>query len=514
MIARTFFRLAPATSLTLLLCLTLTTNSQAAAPTIANLSPSFGTVGFTVVIYGTNFGATQGTSTVEFNGVAATVTTGNWSNTQITTTVPATATTGTVTVTVPGGSGGTGTSAGDFNVLATKGMLVLGAFAPQSASCGLSISGDNCITDFRKYVIPNVDGVALVTQWGDIESSNAMKTGSGGYTWTSMDNAINTYFGQTNWDATKKIGIILSPVTDGGLNSSTPEYVFSTTWATHVGASGPLDECTCTGYPGDGATGTTNTCWNISSGPATPDYAGFPLVFELPFYTALQNFYSAAVTHINSASYSSAVAYVRMGLAGGGEEYPFCSTNIKSYLGISSATFQSDWTGYANSMFVDESGLGSQLPLMAAPNGNGTNSGIPSDAYADTEAADAVAAGLNLGGEGLQSNDTFDTNCSVSGGSSNDWCYTFQKNDPPIRELQTLGYSDPSESTCTTDYLMAGNTDSENTGSLACLLPFIEGKANSVELYPNDMFAAYDPNYSGYIGSTYSTPIAHARAGD
>jgi hypothetical protein len=445
---------------------------------------------------------------VTFNGVN--VTSGTWSNTKLTVTVPTSATTGVVKVTT---SGGSATSVGDFNVLATDATLVLGAFAPQSSNCGLLPTGDDCITDFRKYVIPNVDGVALVTQWGDIENSNSMKTGSGGYTWTSMDNDINTYFGQSNWDATKKIGIVLSPVTDGGVNGSTPEYVFSSAWATSVGASSPLEECTCGGYKGDQASETVNTCWNVVTGPV--DYSGFPIVFEKPFYVALQNFYSAAVSHINSASYSSAVAYVRMGLSGGGEEYPFCSSAIESNLEISESTLETDWTGYANTMFVYESGLGSQLPLMAAPNGNGTNSGVPSDAWADTEASDAVAAGLNLGAEGLQSNDTFDTNCSVSGGSSNDWCYTFKTNNPAIRELQTLGYSDPSENTCTTDY-SGGSSDSTKTGSLVCLLPFVEGKANSVELYPNDMFLAYDPNYTGNgtYGAAYSSAIAHARAGD
>jgi hypothetical protein len=121
-----------------------------------------------------------------------------------------------------------------------------------------------------------------------------------------------------------------------------------------------------------------------------------------------------------------------------------------------------------------------------------------------------------MGSEGLQSNDTFDTNCSVSGGSSNDWCYTFNHYTPTkIRELQTLGYSDPSENVCTTDYFMAGNSDSQNTASILCLLPFAEGKANSVELYPNDMFTAFDSNdtlYSTY-GSAYSGCIANARAG-
>ena len=53
-----------------------------------------------VTITGTNFGASQGTSTVTFNGTAATPT--SWSATSIVVPVPAGATTGNVVVTVSG----------------------------------------------------------------------------------------------------------------------------------------------------------------------------------------------------------------------------------------------------------------------------------------------------------------------------------------------------------------------------------------------------------------------------
>src|SRR5262249_39744249 len=68
------------------------------APSITSLSPTSGAAGTAVTITGTNFGATQRTSTVKFNGVTATPT--SWSTTSIQTTVPATATTGPVVVTV------------------------------------------------------------------------------------------------------------------------------------------------------------------------------------------------------------------------------------------------------------------------------------------------------------------------------------------------------------------------------------------------------------------------------
>jgi IPT/TIG domain len=71
-------------------------------PSIASLSPNSGNIGDSVTIGGSNFGATQGTSTVTFNGAAANVT--SWNATQIIVTVPATATSGPVVVTTSAGA--------------------------------------------------------------------------------------------------------------------------------------------------------------------------------------------------------------------------------------------------------------------------------------------------------------------------------------------------------------------------------------------------------------------------
>jgi IPT/TIG domain len=76
------------------------TNFTIAAPTITSFTPTFGPVGTSVVITGTNF---TGATAVTFNNVAATSFTVN-SVTQITATVPTTATTGPIKVTTPGGS--------------------------------------------------------------------------------------------------------------------------------------------------------------------------------------------------------------------------------------------------------------------------------------------------------------------------------------------------------------------------------------------------------------------------
>jgi YD repeat-containing protein len=71
-------------------------------PAITSVSPASGSVGTPVTISGSNFGATQGTSTVKFNGVNASPT--NWSGTSIIVPVPAGATTGNIIVAVQGGN--------------------------------------------------------------------------------------------------------------------------------------------------------------------------------------------------------------------------------------------------------------------------------------------------------------------------------------------------------------------------------------------------------------------------
>ena len=72
----------------------------APAPTLTSLSPTTGPVGASVTIAGTNFGATQGTSTVRFNGTTASPP--SWAAASIVVPVPAGATTGNVVVTVGG----------------------------------------------------------------------------------------------------------------------------------------------------------------------------------------------------------------------------------------------------------------------------------------------------------------------------------------------------------------------------------------------------------------------------
>jgi len=69
-------------------------------PTITSLTPPAAQGGATIALSGAGFGASQGTSQVQFNGVTASV--NSWSDTSISVTVPLNTTTGPVTVTEDG----------------------------------------------------------------------------------------------------------------------------------------------------------------------------------------------------------------------------------------------------------------------------------------------------------------------------------------------------------------------------------------------------------------------------
>ena len=108
----------------------------APTPTLTSLSPSSGTIATAVTISGSNFGASKGTSTVTFNGTAATPT--SWSASSIVVPVPAGATTGNVVVTV----GGLASNALPYTVIAPP---VMTSLSPSSGPVGtvVTVNGTN-----------------------------------------------------------------------------------------------------------------------------------------------------------------------------------------------------------------------------------------------------------------------------------------------------------------------------------------------------------------------------------
>jgi len=131
-------------------------------PSIAGISPGSGGVGSSIYIAGSNFGATQGSSTVTFNGVAATAT--SWSNTALNATVPAGATTGNIVVTV----GGVASNGFAFTVTTLTSLSI----APQNPSaivgntqqfCATGTYSDNSTQDLTATAIWTSSAPAVAT---------------------------------------------------------------------------------------------------------------------------------------------------------------------------------------------------------------------------------------------------------------------------------------------------------------------------------------------------------------
>ncbi|WP_446744587.1 IPT/TIG domain-containing protein [Silvibacterium acidisoli] len=144
------------------------------APIITQLSSSSGPVGSTVVIIGSNFGATQGTSTVTFNGTVAT-SIASWSPTTIVATVPAGATTGSVNVNVNGVE-----SNGESFTVASTGAPVISSLSVSSGSIGtaVTITGSGFGAAQGSSTVAFNGTAATATSWTDTSIATTVPTGA------------------------------------------------------------------------------------------------------------------------------------------------------------------------------------------------------------------------------------------------------------------------------------------------------------------------------------------------
>ncbi len=157
---------------------------------ITGLSPSFGFVGTSVTISGSNFGSAQGSSVVTFNGTAASVT--NWTNSSIIANVPLRAASGNVVVTVNGSA----SNGVHFDVVTSPpGVIARSNFGFQ---CG---PGSGNCPDQSKSNPPTPLWPTSVAQpgtlrlWDSQVSWSYLMTGySGGvgtYNWAQLDGYLN-----------------------------------------------------------------------------------------------------------------------------------------------------------------------------------------------------------------------------------------------------------------------------------------------------------------------------------
>jgi hypothetical protein len=138
---------------------------------ISSLSPTSGSAGQIVTITGSRFGATQGTSTVMFNGVTATVS--SWSDTSIVAAVPPTAATGPVVVTV----GGQASNAVTFSVMAPP---TISSLNPISGTIGqtVAIAGMNFGSSPGNSTVVFNGTAATVTAWSATSITTTVPSGA------------------------------------------------------------------------------------------------------------------------------------------------------------------------------------------------------------------------------------------------------------------------------------------------------------------------------------------------
>ena len=139
---------------------------------ISGLSPNSGSVGTSVTISGANFGATQSTSSVTFNGAAATPT--SWSAASIVVPVPSGASSGNVVVTV----GGTASNGVSFSV--TSLAPTISSLNPTSGTVGTSvtISGSNFGATQSTSSVKFNGTTATPTSWGATSIAVPVPTGA------------------------------------------------------------------------------------------------------------------------------------------------------------------------------------------------------------------------------------------------------------------------------------------------------------------------------------------------
>jgi RHS repeat-associated protein len=130
-------------------------------PIVTGISPSLGGSGTSVTIVGSNFGTSQGTSTVSFNGTQATSIT-SWGTSQIVANVPSGATSGLVTVTVGGVQSPSTTS---FTVI----KPVISSLTPPNAQVGgtITISGSGFGANQASSQVQFNGVSASVQSWSD-----------------------------------------------------------------------------------------------------------------------------------------------------------------------------------------------------------------------------------------------------------------------------------------------------------------------------------------------------------
>jgi phage tail sheath gpL-like len=251
------------------------------APVISSISPASGSVGAVVTINGSHFGATQGSSTVTFNGTPATPT--KWGDTQIVVPVPSGATAGNIVVTV----GGLSSNGVNFTVVAPGvGSVTISGFE-RSKVINPCPTRPCPITIFDAGTVSvTVNGVTSSTGYGQGSTSASLATALA----SAVNGNVNSFVtasasGSTVTLTAKLVGsatdysLSASATTNDATNFPGGSFSVATSGSTLTGGSGPTPTPAISGLsPNAGPVGTSVTIsgsnFGLTQGSSTVTFNG------------------------------------------------------------------------------------------------------------------------------------------------------------------------------------------------------------------------------------------------
>jgi Concanavalin A-like lectin/glucanases superfamily/IPT/TIG domain len=212
-------------------------------PAITGLSPTSGVTGTSVVITGTNFGNTQGSSTVKFNGVTSTPTA--WGATSITAPVPTGATTGSVTVTVTGlSSNGVNFTVTNLSVTINPKRAAVTLFQPQQFTGTVNNDPQN---GGVSWSVDGVGGGSPAT--GTVSSTGLYTPGTqpGGHTVTATSNSSPSTSATATVAVTDLPGVFTYHNDNARTGQNVQEYALTPS-TVNSSTFGALFSCAVDGY--------------------------------------------------------------------------------------------------------------------------------------------------------------------------------------------------------------------------------------------------------------------------
>ena len=207
-------------------------------PALTAISPTSGSVGTSVTLAGSNFGSSQGTSTVSFNGTTATPT--SWGASSVVVPVPAGATTGSVVVTV----GGLASNGMSFTVTSSSPSIT--SLSPTSGVVGaaVTIAGSNFGASQGTSSVTFNGKTATPTSWSATSIVAAVPAGAttgsvvvtvGGVASNSVTFTVATA-GPSISSLSPTSGVVGTPVTITGSNFGSSQGTSSVSFNGIIGA--------------------------------------------------------------------------------------------------------------------------------------------------------------------------------------------------------------------------------------------------------------------------------------